>query len=255
MMSEQIEAVPPVLIAHRGEASRYPENTPVALAAAVAAGIRHLEFDVQLSADRVPVLSHDATLKRTAGVDRMVTATLASELTATGAGEPQRFGARYDGVCVASLSATLEGLATARDLTLFVELKRHSLRAFGRRRVLSAVLPVLSTTRHRVVLISFDEPVLALARRQSDHPIGWVLSAYDDAVHDRAHALSPQFLFCNHTRLPAGGTLWAGSWHWAIYEVTSVAQGRELMQRGVTHLESMRAGELLREWQGLEKPA
>ncbi|HEY9197768.1 MAG TPA: glycerophosphodiester phosphodiesterase family protein, partial [Gammaproteobacteria bacterium] len=50
---------PPILIAHRGYAARHPENTLSALQAAVAAGARWLEFDVQLSADHEPVLLHD----------------------------------------------------------------------------------------------------------------------------------------------------------------------------------------------------
>ncbi len=255
MNSESSSPAAPVLIAHRGEAGRYPENTLTALTAAVADGIRHLEFDVQLSADRVPVLSHDASLMRTAGIDRLVTAGLAAELTAISAGEPQRFGARFNDVCVASLSAVLDGLSNAPDLTLFVELKRHSLRAFGRQRVLSAVLPVLSATRHRVVLISFDAAVLAMAREQTDHAIGWVLSAYDDEVRDQTDELSPQFVFCNHTRLPAAGRPWPGPWHWAVYEVTGIVQARAFVRRGVTYLESMDAGALLREWRRLDPPA
>ena len=37
------------LIAHRGYAARYPENTRESLAAAVEAGARYIEFDVQLT--------------------------------------------------------------------------------------------------------------------------------------------------------------------------------------------------------------
>ena len=55
------------LVAHRGYAARYPENTRESLAAAVRAGARFLEFDVQLSADGVPVLLHDVTLSARPG--------------------------------------------------------------------------------------------------------------------------------------------------------------------------------------------
>ena len=56
----------PAVVAHRGYAARYPENTIVALAAAVAGGTRFLEFDVQLSRDEVPLLCHDESLSRVA---------------------------------------------------------------------------------------------------------------------------------------------------------------------------------------------
>ncbi|MGF1546037.1 MAG: glycerophosphodiester phosphodiesterase family protein, partial [Thiotrichales bacterium] len=52
------------LVAHRGYALRYPENTLPAIEAALAAGARYVEIDVQLSADQVPVLFHDRSLMR-----------------------------------------------------------------------------------------------------------------------------------------------------------------------------------------------
>ena len=46
----------PDIIAHRGNAIEHPENTLQALESAVALGVRHVEFDVQLTADHVPVV-------------------------------------------------------------------------------------------------------------------------------------------------------------------------------------------------------
>jgi glycerophosphoryl diester phosphodiesterase len=45
----------PILLAHRGWASRYPENSRLGIEAALRAGVACVEFDVQLSADCVPV--------------------------------------------------------------------------------------------------------------------------------------------------------------------------------------------------------
>ena len=44
------------LVAHRGNAHEYPENTLPAFESALALGLRCLELDVQLSADGVPVV-------------------------------------------------------------------------------------------------------------------------------------------------------------------------------------------------------
>ena len=51
--------------AHRGASVALPENTLAAFAAAVAAGADGVEFDVQLSADGVPVVIHDERVDRT----------------------------------------------------------------------------------------------------------------------------------------------------------------------------------------------
>ena len=46
----------PELIAHRGNAAEYPENTLPALRSALELGVRFVEFDVQLTVDRQPIL-------------------------------------------------------------------------------------------------------------------------------------------------------------------------------------------------------
>lgn len=54
----------PLIIAHRGESGRAPENTFAAFRRAIEAGADGIEFDVQLARDKVPVVIHDSKLKR-----------------------------------------------------------------------------------------------------------------------------------------------------------------------------------------------
>ena len=49
----------PILFAHRGGCANAPENTLEAFSHSVALGVTGLESDVWLSADGIPVLSHD----------------------------------------------------------------------------------------------------------------------------------------------------------------------------------------------------
>jgi glycerophosphoryl diester phosphodiesterase len=59
----------PLRIAHRGDWRRAPENSLAALDAAMAIpACDGVEFDVRVSADGVPVLLHDALLRRVQGV-------------------------------------------------------------------------------------------------------------------------------------------------------------------------------------------
>lgn len=51
-------------VAHRGDPYRHRENTLPSLRSAVRAGADAVEMDVRLTADGVPVLLHDPTLKR-----------------------------------------------------------------------------------------------------------------------------------------------------------------------------------------------
>ena len=87
----------PILLAHRGWASRYPENSRLGIEAALRAGVACVEFDVQLSADCVPVVIHDTSLERTAGIAGRVSGLDARELSAVSVHEPARFGTRFAG--------------------------------------------------------------------------------------------------------------------------------------------------------------
>ena len=58
----------PEHVAHRGYTRHYPENTLIGIEAAIQAGARYVEVDVQLAADKTPILFHDRNLKRVCGV-------------------------------------------------------------------------------------------------------------------------------------------------------------------------------------------
>lgn len=58
-----------IVLAHRGLRLKYIENTVEALVRAIEYGADGVEFDVRLTSDGVPVIFHDTTFKRLAGVD------------------------------------------------------------------------------------------------------------------------------------------------------------------------------------------
>ncbi len=233
------------LLAHRGYAARFPENTREALGAAVAAGARHLEFDIQLSADRVPFLLHDDGFARTGGVDQSIFATKAVDVARINVGERQRFGDRFAAVRAPRLAEVVEDLATWSQVQAFVELKRESIQYFGLDAVLDAVLPVLQPVLDRCVIISFEHDAVMEARRQTGCRIGWALRAWNEESRAAATSLAPDFLFCNVMRLPAAPVpLWPGPWTWVVYEITDAATARALAARGVGLLETMACVEL-----------
>jgi glycerophosphoryl diester phosphodiesterase len=235
----------PELVAHRGHAREFPENTLPALVSAMDLGLRFVEFDVQLAADLRPVVIHDDELRRTTGIAGSVFDRPSAELTGIEAAERARFADRHAGVCIPALDEVIELLRKRSRVTAFVEIKRESLRRFGHETVVAKVLEAIEPVRARCAVISFDLPAVKLAR-EGGVEIGWVLTGYDEASRLECGQLRPDYLFCNHLKLPPDGSaLWPGPWRWVLYEVDDPRLAETLLRRGADLIETMAAGDMM----------
>lgn len=233
------------LIAHRGWRNRFPENTLPAIRAALEAGAVGVEIDVQLSADQVPVLCHDADLMRLCGVAGDITAFSSHALTGLSAHEPDRFGQRHLGTALARLADVVAVLGEYPQSTLYVELKRHSLRRFGATAVLDAVLPPLAAIAGQCVLISFDLPVLQAARERGWRRVGPILVEWAQACSSELADLQPLLLFCDSERIPAQFDPDALPAPLAVYEVPDYPSACHWRARGARYIETFAIGDLL----------
>lgn len=237
----------PQVVAHRGLASSFPENTLESIAAAIAEGVQFVEFDIQLSADEVPVLIHDDTLTRTAGRSGCVLDMSWADLSTTTAGESERLGSQYADALLPSLAQARQLIARHPGITAFVEIKTESLSHFGIDRVLDRCIEALDAFLPRSVITSFDAAVLERAREKYGAAIAWVLTRWDDESLKFGAELQAEFMFCNYKKLPSTPLMLPqGRWEWVIYEVIDVELARALHERGVGFVESMDAGALMR---------
>lgn len=116
----EIEAVTsPVVIAHRGYSSQFPENTLISFEGAVDIGADMIELDVQLSKDGAIMVYHDGDLSRM-GLDGSVADYSYEELCAIDVGSA--FGGEYAGERMPILPEVLE-LIKDTDLGIYLELK------------------------------------------------------------------------------------------------------------------------------------
>jgi glycerophosphoryl diester phosphodiesterase len=236
--------------AHRGLARFYPENTHASVIGALRAGLDKIEIDIQLTSDRVPVVLHDPTIERMSGKSGDVRQLPWSRLKSLAVPEPGRFGRRYAKEKLSSLAALAGALATEPTLkTLFVELKEESLIPFGRAAMLAAVAEALKPIHDRCVLISFDVPVLALARQDTRFAVGPVLRSLRQLRQAPVQALKAEWIFCDAKLLPRQGSLKAlfGNSKSCVYEVGDAVIARGLLKRGITALETFRADTLAQE--------
>ena len=238
----------PILIAHRGYSGRYPENTLLAYEAAYEHGARYMELDLQLSRDHVPVLHHDASLARLAGVDVEVTEITNEYFKSLHASYPARFGEEFVDNKFTTFRKFCGWLARHDDVTTFVEIKQESIDQFGVPLFVDEVWRRINKAgvEDQCVVISFNEEVVEYTRKISSMRVGWVLPRWNDANREILEHLQPDFMFVDKAFLPASDeSVWQGDWQWAVYNLDDVSSAIEMANRGFKFLETNQIGTLM----------
>ncbi|HXH64250.1 MAG TPA: glycerophosphodiester phosphodiesterase family protein [Mariprofundaceae bacterium] len=212
----------PALIAHRGYPRRYPENTLSGFTAAIGRGARHIEMDVQLSADGVPVVFHDDDVQRLCGVPGRITDMLLAEVRQL----------RVGGEPVPTMAEFARLLQAHADLHAFVELKQESIDVAGEAAMLAAVTEDLEPVRARCTLISFNAGILRLAAARG-WDAGWVTEDWPDALPE-----GMRVWFCDVRALPSAGPVNPFAVPLAVYAVSDAALAHRLAGRGAAYIET-----------------
>lgn len=157
----------PLILGHRGASALAPENTLAAFARALSDGADGIEFDVRLSRDGVPMVIHDATLKRTGGIDRPVSELSASELQEIDVGSWFSAGRQatetFAGERLPSLAQVFQ-LFAANSGVLYIEMKCDVREGAA---LAAAVARLCRESRmvDRLVVESFDLAAIAEVKR------------------------------------------------------------------------------------------
>ncbi|MBI3772625.1 MAG: glycerophosphodiester phosphodiesterase [Gammaproteobacteria bacterium] len=238
----------PILIAHRGYAKRYPENTLVSIEAALLAGANCIEFDVQFTSDGIPVVLHDASLKRTTGVNKRIFTVDAASLGNIVVNEAKEHPKKFANVGIPTLESVVRLLSQWPKAKAFVEIKQESIDKFGIERVVRTLIGSCQPIMDRAILIAYDALALRCGRAMGFKSVGWILKKYDAAGLSMATELAPDYLICNYTKLPKTlDKLWPGPWQWAFYEVTQAKVAYELVGKGAKYIETMAVSEMLKD--------
>ncbi|MEZ0254781.1 MAG: glycerophosphodiester phosphodiesterase [Chthoniobacter sp.] len=161
------------IIGHRGASHDAPENTVASFKLGWEQHADADELDIYLSKDGQVVVMHDASTKRTTGVDKKIADSTLAELRELDAGSLK--GEQWKGEKIPTLS---EALATIPEgKRMFIEIKCGP-----------EVLPALETVMkasgckpEQMVIIGFSHPVMQQARQRfAQAPIYWIVSPKAD---------------------------------------------------------------------------
>ena len=109
------------IIAHRGFSGIYPENTMLAFRKAIEIGADGIELDVHLSKDGQVMIIHDEALKRTTGLDGVISDYTRAELEKISAGKTKND--EFGFTPIPSLEEYLAFMAEHKDKFTNIELK------------------------------------------------------------------------------------------------------------------------------------
>ena len=150
----------PWIVVHRGASVAAPENTLAAVRLAWEQGADAVEVDLRLTRDGQVVVLHDATTRRTAGVELAVAGATLAQLRALDAGSFK--GAAWRGEPIPTLREVLASVPPGRRIVL--ELKDGAELLGPLAADLAAAGAADGLPLERVVLITFQEDLARLAK-------------------------------------------------------------------------------------------
>ncbi len=230
------------LVAHRGYQRKYPENTLLGFSEAIKAGACHVETDVQLSADAIPVLYHDDSMRRISEVEGAVHDYPFSALVNLPASEPHRFADQFESIHITPLADLVTLLAANPYVHAFIEIKCLAVEQHGIETVYRSITEVLQPALDQCTLISYSIPFMDYARKAGWPSIGAVLYTWDQRNSVEISLLRPDYLFCGVETLPQAESLNLENAQSVIFEVDNPEVARELVARGIDLIETFDVG-------------
>ncbi|MBT3765980.1 MAG: glycerophosphodiester phosphodiesterase [Rhodospirillaceae bacterium] len=190
----------PWVIGHRGACGYAPENSRASINKAADLGVKCVEFDVKLTADRQPVLFHDTTLGRTSNGKGHVSQMTLEELRTLDIGS--WFSSEFSGERIMTLSETIEVLVK-RGVGAMVELKSSPSQEVQTGRVVAEhLIQHWPDNFPAPTLVSFSEKSLAAAREIAPElPVGLNVRRVPKNWQQRLKRLGCKTLQCRHQYL------------------------------------------------------
>ena len=227
------------LVAHRGQRYTIPENTIESIQAAINCGATAVEFDVQMTADGVPVLAHDLSLLITAGVDINISEINYADVKLHSVNEIARFGDGYQKISLPSLQEMVAVLKQAPQVTAFVEFKDASIDVIGLDNFLQPVLQCLQPIESQCIIIADSLQALLASKKITRIPVGWIIHHWEEEYLTQAKRNQLDYMVINHEYCEGHNHDYAADdWGWVMYETRDAAKAKELFGQGVRFVES-----------------
>lgn len=196
----------PFIIAHRGAMTEAPENSKAAFDKAVSCGVDGIEFDVQITRDRCPVIFHDDSLIKINGSPKSIPDYSFQELSEFDFGS--WFSSRFKNQRILTLEQVL--LNYGSKIRLMIEIK-PSPRKETKNLYFDLAAMVVESVRNLVpknkvpnmFILSFDPEIIKSAYI-NDPDLNYVLNLEAPLINQDSLNIDPEILcgYCiEHTHI------------------------------------------------------
>lgn len=255
------------IIAHRGDCQYFIENTYESVQAAINGGIKHIEIDVQLTKDGIPILYHDRTLERLCGEvgavrNRSFEHMKSRDFTDSAfQNKSQAYGGNQETIAafrveneiiekITALSEIVKLIEFHPEITLFVEIKQVNFLSFSYREVSEVIADSVKSIQEQVVLMSFSYRFLRTIQQQTSPlsggiSIAYVLPSWQQYNMKMLEKLTPNCVFASVEIIPETFEFNQSASTWALYEIDSLKMAESFISRGATYLETFYSVALL----------
>ncbi len=215
------ERIDSMLIAHRGDTSRQPENTIAAFEGAHSLGACAIQAQVQFSTEGTPWCCAHPNLK-------LPGARRAKPLHRISDRDLRQ-------LPMNTFAQLLDWAGRHRHLDWFIELQDKTLKSVGAEQAVEAVARRLRHQSDAFALLTRDCRTLRLARSIGCDQVALKLDSVVQCLSIEVLTLAPDYLLIRDNRIDCA-ELPPGPWQWVVYEVNSAEEAVEWRRRGAHHI-------------------
>lgn len=225
-------------IAHRGDCENHIENTLESIQAAIDNGIKHIEVDVQLTQEALPVVFHDNNLDRMFNMNTSIAEKRFKEVNQQPLQSANKKELHHTHYYIPTLLQVVSLIQQHPEITLYVEVKNITFSSFSYQYVYKTVLQCLQPILQQVVIIGFSYRFLRYVKNNSTLPIAYVLPSWKHYSKKMLANLQPNIIFSDIKLIPENMTFHNKKETWAVYEVGNLHQAQQLLTQGIYYFES-----------------
>ena len=214
----------PKIIAHRGASHDAPENTLLAFELAYQQQAKMIEFDVQLSADNIPVITHDADISTATGEKLTITNNTVSELKKWSTPNP-----------IPTLKQLLDFAIAHQDLLLNLELKPYPHADYQALVTRVMELIQLYDLKDRCLISSFHYPCLEIISQQTNYSLALLSEKFSNDCLVKANTLKAVSINLNQQYLTEkqATIIKENGYQLCCYTVNDIKKAKQLFSWGV----------------------